>query len=170
MRRVVLAGLILVGACFDERTQFPSGVIFCSTDGRCPTGLACGAANLCWAPGQPTLDAPITCGDDELRCFGKEQHRCRGGAFSLLTTCGNACVGGYCVECEPSGKRCNGARPQQCGPSGSWSDLAACPAATPQCEDGECLPPCSPVGARRCTRDGLGIQECDQAGQFRTIT
>lgn len=175
MRRVVLAWLLLVAvlaaACFDERTQFPSGVIFCSNDGRCPTGLACGAANLCWGPGEPRIDAPVAgCLDDELRCFGKEQHRCSGGAFSLVTTCSNACLGGYCVECNPTAKRCNGARPQQCGQTGSWSDLPACPAATPQCEDGECLPPCSPVGSRRCSRDGLGIQECDQAGQFRTIS
>jgi hypothetical protein len=175
MRRALLAALTVVtvcGGCFDERTSFPSGVILCSNQSRlCPSGLTCGAGNLCWAAGDgPTFDAPPLCVEDELRCFGTEQHVCSGGAFRLVTTCGNACVGGYCVECEPDSRRCNGSRPQECGETGSWSDLAACPAATPQCEDGMCLPPCSPVGARRCSRDGLAVQECDQAGQFRTLS
>jgi hypothetical protein len=175
MRPLLVAALALLTACFEERTEFPSGVIRCSREARaCPTGLTCGADNLCWRLGALPPDAPVgldasACAEGELQCVGGAQHQCAGGTLALVTTCENACVGGYCVECEPATRRCDGTRPQLCGDTGSWSSLSPCPAATPQCDDGACLPPCTPVGARRCARDGLAVQECDLSGQFRTV-
>jgi hypothetical protein len=175
MRWLCLAALCAGAACFSERSEFPSGVILCHRESRaCPPGLSCAVDGRCYRTGDgprdaAPADAAGACVEDELRCQGREQQRCAGGRFVTLTTCGNACLAGFCVECTPDTRRCDGQTPQECGDTGSWADLPACPAATPQCEEGACVPPCSPTGARRCAADHLAVQECDPTGQFRTV-
>ena len=172
---LVCAIFVLSGGCFSQRTDFADGEVACSTVGRlCPPGFSCAGDNHCYrgisltADGRPG-DGGGSCTGSGLTCSDRDVMQCQGGQLVRVNSCDVACSSGFCIACEPDTLRCNGARRQQCTDNGAWMDLDACPAATPQCEGGLCVPPCSPVGMRRCSAGGTTVEECEAAGQFHEV-
>lgn len=174
MPRFLWVALVLAAGCFSERTDYKSGELQCGPNRECPRGFTCASDTRCRLPGDvsspdaamATMPDAAACNEGDRSCQGLDVFVCRSGAMRLDSTCGNACLGGYCTECKPTTLRCNGSQPQSCSESGTWTSLDPCPADNPQCDQGTCVPACGPAGTLRCSRDGTAVEECDQSGQF----
>lgn len=64
MPRIALVLACLVGGCFFDADY--SGTIHCGSDGKCPSGLACGADRVCRGPGTDAAVADADAPSDAM--------------------------------------------------------------------------------------------------------
>ncbi|MCB9520334.1 MAG: IgGFc-binding protein [Myxococcales bacterium] len=176
------AAAALVGGCGDDgvaiQTGCPAGQLInergvCvdddrtggrDTGGGVETDAGADVSGLVCLPGTATCADPTTravCAEDgqstsSVPCGAGET--CADGACAPAT---GDCVPGAVLRCDsPTALRL-------CGADGTGFTISPCPAATPNCFDGECTDQVCAPSARRC--DGASIIQCNPEGTAETL-
>ena len=105
------------------------------------------------------------CEPGEQRCNGSTQLLCRtdGSGFTEIA-CELGCESGACLEgkaCTPRTRRCVADVSEVCDRAGHPRRIAC----SHGCADGACIPLSCRAGARLCSRDGNGVEQCRPDGR-----